>query len=904
MNLRKFTLLIFLLTTIALSAFSQADTIGLKTIIAKTAKLAYEHPIEKVYLHFDKPYYAVGDTIWFKAYVTVELHQPSTLSKIVYVDVISNKDSVVQTLKLQVTSGIAFGNISLLSPLYKQGNYHIRAYTNWMRNTDPDYFFNKTIAIGSFEKQIITNILLAGSVKNNLSKVNARVFYKDPNGKAYPNKRVSWKVLNDDETISKGKGVTDINGLLNIAISTNKTSAINSSDLVTVIDVTDSKSITNSFSLKHALDEMDVQFFPEGGLLVNDVTSKVAFKAIKPDGLGIDIKGTITDNTGTVITDFSSQHLGMGVFMLTPQNGKTYKANIAFADGTQNTYNLPKAQDEGIAFAANNILPENLGIQISANNTFFQKNKSKKFYIVAQNGEKICYAAQIILQNQVYSALIPKATFPTGILKLTIFSEYGEALNERIVFIQRNDQLNITLNTAQQSYAPMQKVIMNVLAKQGDQPVQANLSATVIDETKVPFDENAETTILTSLLLTSDLKGYVEKPNYYFNHADNSTAANLDILMLTQGYSRFLYKDILADRYPSNKFLPEQGIDISGTLRTASGMPVSKGSVNLSIPDRKISLSMVTGLSGEFNFSKLMLPDSTRVSINAKGNYGSSNLMIMVDGTSFQRITTNVTAPDGIANIDSLLNPYLQNSKQQFTNSHVLKEVVIKSTSTEKQPSHVDYPSLSGLNPQSDQFIPGDKFSDCTSLAICLSTAVFGVVYDNNNFYIRKDYQNGNKKPVEIYLNGNAIEYNDLKNILPADVQSVEVFLTDGLSGINSMTGTNGLLVINTKQPKKMSRTEIAALLAPQNSVVNFIAKGYSPARMFYSPKYDVVKTANMGGDLRSTIYWKPNIITDKNGVSSFDFFNAGSKGTYRAIIEGIDMNGNIGRYVYHYKVE
>src|SRR6202012_784471 len=145
MNFKKLYAVVLLLTGFALTAAAQSDTIGVNAIITRTAKLAQSHPIEKVYLHTDKPYYTVGDTIWFKAYVTSDIHQPSIISKVVYVDMVNSKDSIVQSLKVQVGAGSAgFGNIILNEPLYKQDNYHIRAYTNWMRNDDAAYFFNKT----------------------------------------------------------------------------------------------------------------------------------------------------------------------------------------------------------------------------------------------------------------------------------------------------------------------------------------------------------------------------------------------------------------------------------------------------------------------------------------------------------------------------------------------------------------------------------------------------------------------------------------------------------------------------------------------------------------------------------------------------------------------------------------
>jgi hypothetical protein len=152
-----------------------------------------------------------------------------------------------------------------------------------------------------------------------------------------------------------------------------------------------------------------------------------------------------------------------------------------------------------------------------------------------------------------------------------------------------------------------------------------------------------------------------------------------------------------------------------------------------------------------------------------------------------------------------------------------------------------------------------------------------------------------------------AVDMNYLQSVSTSDVESVEVFMSDGLSGINKMNNTNGVVVVNAKVVKhvQMSKEEIKALLMPQNSAVSTIFRGYTQARVFYSPKYEPGKTySSMGSDLRSTIYWNPKIVTDKNGNATFEFYNADAKGSYRAIIEGFDSNGNIGRYVYHYKVQ
>lgn len=890
----------------SLAALAQQDSIPLSTLIQKTAKFQSGYPIEKVYLHLDKPYYAVGDTIWFKAYVTVEKHQPSGLSGVVYVDIVNGQDSVMDNLRLPVKNGFANGNIVLTGETYKQGSYRIRAYTNWMRNFDPDYFYDHTINVGNaIDNQVHTFITYKSSAKKGTVKVDADVTYKDPSDNPYANKRVSWQLMRNGDPVSKGSGKTDDKGHLSVDIPENDAATITSGSLVTAIDMGDRKTVTNSFSLRGAVTAYDVQFFPESGQLTNGIRSKIAFKAISSKGLGVDIKGTITDDQGTAVANITTAHLGMGVFAITPESGKVYTANVTFPDGSKATYKLPRVQAMGINLSVFSTDPENLNVKISANELFFQRKQNKSFYLVAQSGGVVYYAAQTVLQNLVYSAAIPTNKFPTGIVQITLFSSGGYALCERVIFIQHNDQLNLTLKTDKPSYTTRQNVKISVSAKNSTAPVVGSFSVAVLDDTSVPTDENAETTILSNILLTSDLKGYIEKPNYYFNKPDQEKLDNLDILMLTQGYRRFSYEDILADKTPPIYIAPEQGIEVSGILRTNTGLPVGKASIRLLIPDKNYSTETTTDMSGNFRFTNVVVQDTSKITLSARNNVNSKNLVINVNGELYQKITKNPNIPDEIVNIDSTIRPYLDNSRKQYQNSRVLKEVVIKATKFEKKPSHNDFGTFAGLPGQADHEISGDQLKDCPLLINCLSTMAFGLTYIDNNFYITRDYNAGKKVPVQIYVGSMPVDASFLSSMSGAEVASVEIFLKDGVSGINRMNQTNGVLIINKKviKKEKITLAQLQALIPKQN-VVTFAIQGYSRAKEFYMPKYDITKNSAIGADLRNTIYWNPKIITDKNGVASFSFFNSDARGSYRAVIEGLDADGNLGRYILHFAVK
>jgi hypothetical protein len=902
-----FSLFLFLIVFYS-PASAQNDVSVLNQIMTKSATLYTSFPTEKVYLHFDKPYYALGDTIWFKAYLTLYHHQPSGLSKVIYVDILSPTDSVMQSVKLQVKNSVGWGSFPVSQYTYKKGNYRVVAYTMYMNNAGPAYFFNKNITIGdAINNPVSTNISLKTATVNKLPKISAGIYYKDDQGNPLVDKKVSWTVIREDETIAKGRGLTDKNGFIDISFINLKNLSLDSANMVTVIDNDKQKQATNTFPLKSISKPNDIQFFPEGGQLIIGLRTKVAFKAIKPDGTGIDVTGTITDNTNNVVAQFSSSHLGMGFFMFAPEDGKTYTANVTFADGSKATPELPKMITDDISLSIENNDPDVLGIKLQADPAFIKDYGGKTFFILAKSSGVICYAAKAVLQNQFYGASVPKSKFPTGIVQVTLFTFDGEPISERIAFIQHNDQLNLAVSSDHPTYDTRQMAKLNIAAKNDGQPDEGNFSVSVIDETKVPFDENAETTILTNLLLTSDIKGYIEKPNYYFNHPDAKAQADLDVLLMTQGYRRFSYDDILNNKFPAINFGAEKGIDITGSLRASSGIPVNRGNVHLTIPDKSFSANATTDVEGRFKFQDLIFSDSTKVTLSARGNDRAADLVLTVDNEPAQNAPINYNAPDGMLNIDSALSPYLKNSKMQFIDSHILKEVVIKDTKIVKLASHKDYGSLTSLSDQPDRLITSQQLEGCANALECIKALAGGMTFQDNNFYVMRDYTAGNRTPAAIFLRGAPVDVNTLNTINPSEIETVEVFFKDELGLINSAYGTNGAIVVNLKkmpEGTKISYQDLKSLI-PQKNEITFNPQGYAAIRTFYLPRYTGPRqTQSNKLDIRTTIYWNPNVNTDKTGSASVEYFNPDSPGTYRVTIEGIDKDGNLGRQIFRYNVK
>lgn len=765
--------------------------------IAKLKTFTDQHINEKTYLHFDKPYYAAGDTVYFKAYVTQDDdHQLTSLSGVLHVDLINTTNKIDRSIKLQLADGVAWGDFALADSLPK-GNYRIRAYTNWMRNDGEDNYFEQIIPVASIRD------------------------YKIPEN------------------------------------STQKTSAANN--------------------------KVDVQFFPEGGKLVADVKSKIAFKSISPSGLGVDVNGVIVDNENNIVSTFVSAHLGMGYFYLTPQQGKTYKARLTYTNGTQNIINLPVIENKGLAFSIDNDSIPKATVRLQANKLYFDENKNKEYRLLIWSGGVLTSIA-CKLDKPVVDIDILKRRLHTGIATVTLFSPEGEPLCERLIFVQNYDRLNISINSNKLVYSNRDKVSISLNVKnRADEPSEGHFSVSVIDAGKVPVDDNAENSIFAQLLLKSDLKGFIEQPNYYFNHINQETTGNLDLVMLTHGYRRFQWKPLLDNSYPALAYQPEKGLEISGIAKSIWGKPLVNATVSLLPRHGGDILSQITGNDGSFTFSNLIFTDSTQFILQAINAKAGNNTVLTYNQYKNPPVLTRPTLNNN-GDINQLMAIYLDNSKKQQENTLkyigrrpiALKEVKIRSVKRNDNYRSSNY----GGAGHADQVIHREELEKLgPDLGSVLSQKFHGLAKKAGMFII------------------DGLEVDNFSSVNINDVETVEA-LYGANATIYGMRVKNGnaVWVITTRQGEGKKAKDI-----PSKGILPITVDGFYKAREFYAPKYES-KIINQP-DLRSTIYWNPELLTDKDGNSTFSFYNSDGTGTYRLLIEGIDNKGNIGRQIYNYTV-
>jgi hypothetical protein len=374
-------------------------------------------------------------------------------------------------------------------------------------------------------------------------------------------------------------------------------------------------------------------------------------------------------------------------------------------------------------------------------------------------------------------------------------------------------------------------------------------------------------------------------------------------LMLTQGFRRFAWRMILGNSFPQITFQPEQSMLISGTTKTLGGKPLPNAKVTLFTTSKGAFLiDTVSDANGKFVFNNLIFPDSIRFVIQARGTNGRKNVEIKLDQVPQQFVTKNKNSPDITVNVNTELAGYLRNSKAQYDDLRkyglvnrtiVLKEVTI----SEKKAPLKNSSNLNGAG-NADQIIKGDLFQQmgCITIDQCLQGRLLGVVFRGGIAYSTRSMN----QPMLLIVDGIYMSGDYLSNIQPTDVESIEVLRSGGYTAIYGGQGGGGVLVINTRRGGDTNY----AIQTYAPGIVTYNPKGFTRSKEFYAPKYDDPKTNKAVADLRTTIYWNPNLITDKEGKASFNFFNADSKGTYRVTIEGIDSDGSLGRQVYRYKVE
>jgi len=858
--------------------------------IQKLADYHNNFPKEQVYLHTDKPYYSIGDEIWFKAYLTIgNYNSLSSLSKILYVELINPNNEVAISVRLPIVSGITYGNI-FLSDSLSEGNYRIRAYSNWMRNFDEGYFFDKTIPIGN---ALNDNVLAKStfSVLDNGSQktLQSNITFTDWHEKPLNNTKVDYAVLSDKKNIHQGKETTDANGSISVNFKEPKGGFSNSLFITTEINTDNRKSI-KQIPIRNTSESYSAQFYPENGKnLIAGIINKIVFKVTQNSGEGIGVEGIIEDNEGKKITDFEPNFAGIGSFSFYPINGQSYKAVITLPNGTTQEFNLPETVPQGYSINANTWSSDQIYIQVVASPGLV---KNQTINLILQKKGEVFYAAKIKIKDEQITIRVPKKNLPPGLIELNLLTDEMQSLANKYIYVSNElYELPLEVTTDKEQYSTRSHV--SVKLKTGieeDSLRVATLSVSVTDLNKIPVDTLIGNTITSYLNLTAETPDYVQSPKHYFKSSDLSTKSQLDNLVLTFGKDS-VWQEIKKPEPKKPKFQPEQDLRISGTITRPNGKPVPFAHVLVLVSDKGSILDTVADEYGRFNFDRLLFYENTKFVVQARDEKGKKNVEIVLDEVPRQQVSKNKNAPDISLDTNQSMDVYLKNTQKRFEelikagkmdNSILLDNVNI--TVEKKNPAEHSS-NLNGPG-NADQVLSAEDLNTCSNLRICLQGRLMGVIFKNGIPYSTRS-QN---IPMQIIVDGMYLSEDALSSISPMDVGSIEVLRRPGSLGIYGSLGAGGVIIITTKQ----GDGSYSNLHTP--GIVTYSPQGIYEVKTFESPDYSNPEVNKNEQDLRSTIYWNPNIVTDEKGEVKFEFYSADRTGHYRIVIEGIDLNGRIGR--------
>ncbi|SET35990.1 MG2 domain-containing protein [Hymenobacter actinosclerus] len=762
---------------------------------------------EKVYLHLDRPYYASGQTVWFKAYVVeADSHRPDTLSKILYVELVSARQAVVARRLLRLEAGVAPGDLALPDTL-PAGTYQLRAYTNWMRNAGPAFFFSRPLA------------------------------------------------------------VLDTRGSLPAPPATAA--------------------------------KTDLQFFPEGGNLVDELESEVGFRAVDAQGRGVAVQGTILDARGQEVARFRSQHAGMGTFRLTPAPGQRYRAVVTGPGGTRAEYALPASEPAGYVLRVSETDADFM-VTIRRRPAPGEAPPAGPALLLGQVRGQVSYAVQVAGAGATPVAVrLPKAKFPAGLAHLTLFDEQGTAQCERLVFVPNPPGVRLALTSDKPTYGPREAVRLRLKATDAaGQPVAGQFSVAV---TAGSPTETTGPTIVSHLLLSSDLVGPVEAPEYYVQEPQTPEIRQaLNALLLTQGWRRFVWKALLAGPLPAPGFLPEQALTVSGQVLTAAGQPAVRTVSYLQTnPTREAR--MQTEADGRFRFRGLDGLDTTQVMLRAQTVKGERELMIrLLAPPAIEPLVpaTPLAAPGSPA--AAALAAYARASQQQRADEKlVVKGAValgnvdvrgnrVKVTDDVIRPYAVN--SAAVVLDVSDLKAKGDS----RTVMQYLQGRVAGVTITGGHANIRNalNLADGSKIEALYVIDGVIVPAEVIANYPIGEVQSIDV-MKQSAAGLFGTQGAGGVIAVHSRTKGiLLDPNPKDAFMAARTGVLSVQVPGYYRAREFYAPRYEAAASAAKPDPRYTTLYWAPMVQTDASGQAQLSFYTSDAGGSFNAIGEGLSTQG------------
>lgn len=546
-------------------SMSWARILNADSITSRIMFQTWSYPQEKIYLVTDRDSYMSGDTIRFRAFlVNASNHnKPTYPSRFIYVELTDPFGENVKRVKIRDTDD-GFAGVIPLDAEMAEGTYTLSAYTQFMQNVAKEYFYKQSLPVFS---QLSKKYRLKTDINDDRLTVN---LVENGSNKPVRVERISITGRNGEDFARGARKRNSYSLKLNDSMRKSGSIKVKFDRYEKFIIIPeDTKSLS-------------VTFHPEGGYIIPGVRNKLAFKALSSNGLSSDFKGQIIDDRGFLVDSIASSHRGMGAIDFTPQPERTYSV---IANGI--SFLVPEANPEATVIRINDSTKDCVTLNIIG-------KKRNDLSLIAHNGGIVTFAKDI---SSTDSLSLKRDALGSGINQLLLCDSNGNILSSRMLF-----------NHGRYIYGSSEDSIPD-----GDYAIKAFRDLA---------PDNSRS-IVSELLLQSDLKGHIEDPDYYFIDRDSITDSNLDLLLLTQGWERYDLQSALKDKFAEPDIPLEIGGEITGTVKSRwLAKPLADAMVMLIAPDIDFATYTLTDREGNFTFNGFDWPDGTRFFIQVLGPSG------------------------------------------------------------------------------------------------------------------------------------------------------------------------------------------------------------------------------------------------------------------------------------------
>ena len=638
-----------------------------------------------------------------------------------------------------------------------------------------------------------------------------------------------------------------------------------------------------------------LHFFPEGGDLIAGVENNIAFMAEDAYGKPHKISGILYEQSGKVLLNFNSTHGGMGKFLLVPEKQDVFYAGWKDDRGIEHRTDLPAVRSSGVSLR---VIYAKQKLVFSVARPA-ESIANEQVTVIAHMNQQMIYKAIVNLKDVFMSGgNIPTDQLPTGILQVTVFDMNVTPLAERVVFINnQNYHFDGKLSISSKS---LQKRGRNVLELMLPDSVNCNLSLAITDA-EVDGNKAWDDNIITRLLLTGDLQGYIKDPYYYFQNNSDTLTQQLDLIMLTHGWRRFKWEDLRKGKIPVIRYPIENYLSINAEVLGVDVNRIAKDeSITVILQNRDSSSKMLDVpmvSNGKFRLGGLIFYDTAKAyyQFNINQKLSREAAVLFKNGLNsgykklrpFNNMSLPVWSPEDSSLIRKNMQVFVEAAKLRGLDKVQNLDVVTirKRVKSEKEKLDEQYASALFSGGNATIFDIQNDVSAYGSIDVFnyLQGRVAGLQITNAGPNPTMQWRGSTP---ELYLNEMKVDPSALKGTSMSEIAMVKVF-APGAANVMS-GGSGGVIAVYTK--KGASRPIDPTIKGLEMARI----VGYSPVRQFYSPDY-LQYPDPASDDIRTTLYWNPNILNNKgNHQFTFSFYNSDVTRHIRIILEGYSDDGRL----------